>query len=880
MPLSAKDLEKQTAKELEKWRKDKPSSTFDPRGRCHGFQMAWARARQNKEEQERKERETGNLSVPIARSASTLSLSPSLLHKRWRRGGKPNTGEWEGGGKVVRHLSMGAKEDFTSWTELNFEKVQDVQEEDDVISEEHKKQREPNLTGQTEVTELSEEPIETDKIQNIPTVHIEETVIVNEQIEEVETRITEQEERKLLSEHTEETNVEAEVNQDPAKDQSVENIPQSSEHTSQHQQEEEVDSCCQSQVEEQQNDQGKDQDIEVKDINEGTEKQVVEESEHGAAVQENQSEIQKDAAADTNKETPHSNLQVGVDSTEEQIIQTVIKPQEGTETKDVQQRQVYAEFSGTRTDTSPGSETESNIKDIPVKDPDTTAETQQQEEEVITEIDTSSPGDVLEAKYCSPESLAEIEIEETHTQMETETDVLTQTQEKVEENATTQDELETETVQTDAELQMDSKSETRTEAETLILSSPECIQQDDCTDVVTDTETEPVTHDIESSEALAQCSEKECDREACELEQEKEEKNLTVHLEEKVDSDNTEAEETPTETQTKVVDTDSVAPPQKEEAGNLITKSEWRTSSVEMSSEEPAPEQPASQVTIENTENVEDSTVGEDNVFISTPDVTDDPHIDSIPQVQDTDSSQTEPNNSGLTQTSGRRSSRSSGDFCVRRSSNSQGSRLARRLSEDLFTSPQKTSQSQSTTQPEVQHAQSQSNLGAVNQTLPEVTPEVKPSPSTLSMKGETVAQQESQAQPKRVGLFRRLRGEQPKKAKEKGTQKMQVPKILIQDFSDGTGKSVEEQEEEKLTSRERRRRRREQERREKEEERLRKKKEKELEKERERERRKPQTRGKSFQVQKEKGSDDVSHTANTGSKTFRHSTSYAESYF
>ncbi|XP_018524298.1 TBC1 domain family member 10A isoform X2 [Lates calcarifer] len=76
VPLSNKDLEKQTEKELQKWRKDKPSSTFDPRGRCYGYRMAWARARQNEEERDRKEREKGNLSVPLARSASTLSAVP------------------------------------------------------------------------------------------------------------------------------------------------------------------------------------------------------------------------------------------------------------------------------------------------------------------------------------------------------------------------------------------------------------------------------------------------------------------------------------------------------------------------------------------------------------------------------------------------------------------------------------------------------------------------------------------------------------------------------------------------------------------------------------------------------------------------------------
>ncbi|KAL3044802.1 hypothetical protein OYC64_013137 [Pagothenia borchgrevinki] len=148
---------------------------------------------------------------------------------------------------------------------------------------------------------------------------------------------------------------------------------------------------------------------------------------------------------------------------------------------------------------------------------------------------------------------------------------------------------------------------------------------------------------------------------------------------------------------------------------------------------------------------------------------------------------------------------------------------------------------------------------------------------NTLSAVTERVVVQPLPDPPKRFGLFRRLRGEQPKKA-----PKLQVPKILIQDFSDGAGleKPVEEEEGDTLSSRERRRKRREQERREKDEERSRKKREKELAKEREREKRKPQTRGKGFQVQREKESSEVTQPANTGSQTHRHSVSYAESYF
>uniref|UniRef100_A0A3Q3JJ85 Rab-GAP TBC domain-containing protein n=1 Tax=Monopterus albus TaxID=43700 RepID=A0A3Q3JJ85_MONAL len=444
VPLSARDLEKLTTKELKKWRKDKPSSTFDPRGRCQGYRMVLARVQYNKEEWERKEREKGNLSVPLARSASTLSLSPSLLHKKWRKGGKVNTGEWEGGGKVVRHLSMGAKEDWRSWNDFHFKKVQGVQEEEDIVSEEdtvseeQKNQSEFKLTPQTEGKELLEDPKTTDKIQN-KTEHIEE--IVKEQTEEMETRILsvereesqlkEAENTKMLSEVREETNIEPESNQDPAKDQTVENILQPSEHSLQHEQGEKLDSTH-SQVEEQQDHKGQDQEILVKDTNEETKKVKVAESEHTVAVDENQSEIQKDGDSHTNA---NKEMQVGVDSSEEQMTQVGMKPEE-TETKNVQQKQVdtATDVSETRTETSLGSETDTSVE---APDPDHTAETetQQQQEEVVTETDKNSGKDASEVKYPSPESLAETETtKEAHAQTETDTDVLTEKQEEAARN--------------------------------------------------------------------------------------------------------------------------------------------------------------------------------------------------------------------------------------------------------------------------------------------------------------------------------------------------------------------------------------------------------------------------------------------------------------
>lgn len=130
VPLSARDLEKQTEKEMEKWKRDRPSSTFEPRHRCTGYQMVWAVALQNQQRRERMERETGHLSVPLTRSVSTLSLSP----KRWRKGGKVGAGEREGGARVTRHLSMGAKDQ--RWTEVSFNHSKCVREDEDAETQE------------------------------------------------------------------------------------------------------------------------------------------------------------------------------------------------------------------------------------------------------------------------------------------------------------------------------------------------------------------------------------------------------------------------------------------------------------------------------------------------------------------------------------------------------------------------------------------------------------------------------------------------------------------------------------------------------------------------------------------------------------------------
>ncbi|XP_072251755.1 uncharacterized protein tbc1d10c [Leuresthes tenuis] len=840
VPLSSKDLERRTEKELKKWRKDRPSSTFDPGGRCHGYRMAWAKAQQNIEERERKEREKGNLSVPLARSASTLSLSPSLLHKRWKKGGKVNTGDWEGGKKVVRHLSMGAKDDWKSWNSLDLKNVKGVQEEN-VISEGHEIKEELKLTEETEQEENQEE-LET---QNTPTEHTEEIVTAEKQTGN-ESQLKETAESKMLLEPREETNP------CPVKEDTVENVLRPSELMPPCEQDGKLDTVSQSQVLEEQSHKSTAQESEVQDTDEETEKPVTD-REHTSDTDDNHTKTRGEAA------DGEVGIQVTADSREELTIQADMKPEAGMESENAQQVLVntVTEASETTSETSLDPETDRDVKDSTLDNQDPTTDTQQEEKEVITETEE----DLSEEKNDNTESSAETEKkEESHTQTNTETDVLAETRE-AEENVAAQDELNASITQTDSEQRIDSEAEAKTVEATTVPSSPECLQQKEDSDLVADTQTEA------KIAAADDTKDKSVGAIVAESVQEKEEIAETVRTEthgEACVCDQTNAAQTQIETNEETADFST-----QDEALNHSNEPEQMSSEKESSSETQAPKQStddAATGAVEeagSSENAQGNTA-EDDVFKST-EPTDDPLSNTQAQVEESPftKGQSEPHDSSLEQTSGRCSSRSSGDFCVRKSSTSRGSRLARRLSEDLFTIPPKTNRPQfSPNDPEPQPR-------AVTTTAPAEATE------------DTSVQPEQQPDnPKRFGLLRRLRGEQSKNTKAKGTAKMQVPQILIQDFSDGTGKPVEDVGEGKLSSRERRRKRRERERREKEEERLKRKKEKEQEKGKEKERRKPQTRGKSFQVQKEKSRDDTTHPAATGSQTLKYSSSYAETFF
>lgn len=864
VPLSGKDLEKRTEKELGRWRKDKPSSTFDPRTRCYGYRMVSARTRHQKEEHERKERETSNLSVPLARSASTLSLSPSLLHKRFRKGGKVNAGEWESGNKISRHLSMGAKEDWKSWSNVDFKKVQGVQEEEAVFD------------GQKTETEMKlAEENELEENKSTPTEHKEDTVNVEEQTEPLEEGISEKEENKEIGE----SKAVLEKTQDS---QSVENDSQTAKESYKCEEKEKLDNPDQPEVLDEQNHKSYEENAAAdanetknqKDLQNVNQSYVLqeesnktneeesgdtgknEEAENSEKLQntdqshflEEQSDEQESEATDKHEEaenpagennyttpTEEVHTEIQRENTDANTVSQPqvhaqqqepagMKPEASTETENLQQLQLDAasEVSETRSETNMESKSRREL------DPKT--DTHQEQEEVITE---------MQEKCHSTESFSETEHAESHAQTETETHVLA-------ENVAVKDELNVEITQTDPEEQAEEDSE--------ISSAPDCTLQEEETEIttvitetveaVTDSPAEPIEEIAVPVHVETQNQERvpnpKCSQE------------LQIYNE--IDEEAAECA-SPAEKE-KILIQDELLNLKEEPDQTQIITSDLQT-----------PEESASGVVeaAERTENVEESKAADDNDLNSS-ESTSKPNPDSNTEIQDKVYQDTkdlpELSDSSQEQTAVRRSSRSSGDFRLQKSSSSRGSKVTRRLSEDLFSGPEKTNQSQfAAGQPELQPEEEKSE-----ETVPEGAYDAGP------------RQEQQPDTTKRFGLFRKLKVEQPKKDKPKKKPKVQVPKILIQDFSDVTAayEPAQEDVEENLSSRERRRRRREQERKQKEEEKMKKKKEKQQE----RERRKPQTRGKSFQGQKETVSDDVAHPAKTGSQITKKSASYAEHYF
>lgn len=786
------------------------------------------------------------------------------------------------------------------------------------------------------------QPIEKEKTQDLIGVPPQQTEHCKE-----EERIEEEEDRTGETVPT----------RDPAKVQSIEDVVQHIAHRASHHevatQDQREEQDCQSNnqsqsLEEQSHNENRlrqEQEQGNKDrveTQKGEEKQVAE-SESVFVKGENQTEIEKDT--DTNTE---EHIKAVIDPSMEPVMQMGIKAEEKREVENPQQikMEVHAEISMksknrilTETDLRSGIDKEVEAETAEDSDPAKEAENQK-ETNTVADTDQWFWVETVEIRDMDSKGLTDTKIEAGENNTLTETDI------KGEDSSGTQK------AETNIDLQREilSLKETHREAEKESLD--ERIEEKKETDFVvdtatcieTDSEILPADSKTESDDALPESTSE------TELSKPREpSEEIVIYTQKEVGKDIstgslTQADETVVETKAETQmhqeTTDSITP---RENSQTSTEPANQTSAAEhdgkprslpkVSSGQPAAEQPRGLVTIspvEDKQKMEKSkeTVAEaEVVFVSSPNQI---VLSNVPQPTHKDESCTiesqcnasnpclqnkedshllaELGCSGLILSAGPRVSTTSGDFRVRKSSSSRGSRLARRLSEDLFTAPLQTTQSQSIPShpDQSKHTLSQSNKApthsrdqihlnsahsgaAIHQPIQEGT-ESEPCKQVTSGTEGTVAQQQQIPvdTPKRFGLFRRLRGEQSKKTKEKGEpKKIQVPKILIQDFSDGVGKGrtleEEEEEEEKLSSRERRKRWREQERREKEEETLRKKREKELEKERERERRKPKSRGKGFQVQKDSGSGNVTPCGNISSQkpnSKRHSVPYVESYF
>lgn len=784
--------------------------------------------------------EKGNLSVPLSRSSSTLSLSFIPNNKR-RKGGKGNAGEWEGSGKVVRHVSMGAKDDCRNWSDVHFINKRDIQKENVILKE---------YIKQSESLTVHVKQRETQHVDNIKNKTEQRGQEVGEVIEEEETKSTakeirqcEEPEEPVLLERTGKINAETL----PSKDQRLMDSLQSTECTTQDQWR--LDSETQAEpMQEQTKDQTvkgtectnlDEQKLDLDTPEDPTQGQtddqtseepteVVNQCQQGLDYQSQALEEQNHIGNDEEEEVQdQSGVMVKQTERADDDAQTGVEEHDNSDTSRQQEAEVDVEqaqgqvVTEIKDETTEGSfsDTNTNLEVPSVDDPP--AGTAQQE--IVEKNFEESAIDGKNSSTMAP-ALHTCTEEEVHIQNVTDAAELTQQEDTERENKVTQD------VKDDVAAQSDKEEDSKTGAETFKKILTEKAEQDQG-------QTEEEQSQMDEGAPEAQQTElTSCDGET----------GLTTEPDGKGSSEDKKSQEEPACDEVLAVCSNEKSP-------------------------ESAPE----------------NTADEGDVFTSlkSPGT----NAGSHPNVQSKESlPMNEQHELKIVQTPSRRNSKSSGDFCIRRSSTSRGSKMGRRLSEDLFTVPQKpTTQSQYTSCQQVHHDESQSSPAAVKPTQNQQD-SARNQGDNVSKCAEVAekveTQQESSSSQKRFGLFGRLKTEQPKRNKAKKRPKMQVPKILIQDFSDGvTGLDTEEQldSEEKLSSRERRRRRREQERRLKEEERLRKKREKELEKLMQQERKKLQARSKGLQAEsEEKLSSDKTRQAQTGSQTDTQVTCYAESYF
>ncbi|KAK3564991.1 hypothetical protein QTP86_032444, partial [Hemibagrus guttatus] len=925
VPLSLAELQRQTEKELEKWRKERPGSTFDPRDRCHGYYMIWEKGKERVKENDRKERQSGNLRAPVMRSHS--SLSPAILRKKWRkRGSKTENEEWEGRGftkqdsdddekrrasvcgvagelraktqktpaEFSKHLQ---KESNTSkntpcTTEMQLgSELLDLsatvfeEDENDVVvitipshtvTGDHKEETRPP-------TSLKEDDLQTGKIQqDIEKQHGPETW----RDEEKEEKTPKDDQDEEISAHQDQAETQHEETQ-PSQLEEVEDArnkleQETQENTSKQEEETEIKTC--KPVEEVQlNINTQEEDVEDQ-VN--TDKQEEEEQENGTKCKHEEMDSSKrQEEIGTNSQEHEEVIDLG--STEEEAIcNSNIQEKEVNTKSNEQEGEIEEEKEIQAKSFEQGVEIQEEIE-IQAKSFEQEVEIQEeieiqaksfeQEVEIQEEIEIQAKRFEQEVEI---QEEREIQVQSCEQEVEIQQEIEIQAK-SFEQEVVIQEEIEIQAKSFEQEVEIqeekgikanireqeveiengDKQANSANEEEKLkiclIHIQDEQQQQEDSEPknefgqiLETEEEMHSTPEDQKDAEDRATSVQEEL-HECCESES------------------NTDKENTQQEPEGERQEARTSDAPGEETEGTVMDreKGESNSPTVDQTESETVASSPCVQPEMVTEHSGESETPQDSNqtldenieVNMSTlehgePDKTGGSSIPESPQPGKkeeevekeitTESNPVKPAPSGTNQQPQLR---------LRRSSSSHTA-YPTILSEDTFRNPQQSVKRDSC--PRNTEEAEESDIAQPKQT--------QSSKQEDPQKAQTQAQSKTD-KPKRKGLFQRLRADTPSKST--------IPKIVIQDFSEG---------EEKLSSKERRRRRRMQERKEKEEEKERKKLEKELEKERERERKKPQTRGKSFQAlsRKHDDDDDIFSEKSDSQAVGRKRTSYSESYF
>ncbi|XP_058253608.1 trichohyalin [Hemibagrus wyckioides] len=929
VPLSLADLQRQTEKELGKWRKERPGSTFDPRDRCHGYYMIWEKGKERVKENEKKERQSGNLRAPVMRSHS--SLSPAILRKKWRkRGSKTENEEWEGRG-FTKQDSDDEEKRRASVCGVAGELRVKTQKTPPEFSKQFQKESNTSLnTPRTSATEtlLGSELLDLDAtvfeedendmvVIPIP-LHIvrgdrkEETKPpttlkeddseagdIQQEIEKQQGTETWQDEEKKeqdprdeeISSHQDQAEPQQEQSQ-PSQLEEVEdarNKPEqeTQENTSKQEEETEIQTC--EPVEEVQlniNTQEEDVQIQV-----NTDKQEEEEQENGAEKEHEEMDSSKqEEEIGTKSQEPEVVIHLG--STEEEAICNSNIQEGEIETKGNEQE---GEIEEEKEIQAQSCEQEVEIQEEKEIQPQSCEqEVEIQEEKEIQAQSCEKEVEIQEEKEIQAQSCEkEVEIQE-------EKEIQAQSCEK-EVEIQEEKEIQAQSCEKEVEIQDEKEIQAQSCEKEVEIQDEKEIQAQSCKQEVEIQEEKEIKAQSSDQEVEIENANSANEEEMLQIclidikdeqqqQEDREQKNEVGHILETEEEMHSNVLQTPEDQK----DAEDQAPSVQEEEHECCESGS--STDVEKTRQEPEGEREEARTgdaPEEETEGtVMDGEKGEPETVTSSPCVQPEmvtEHSGESETPQDSNQTQDENIEVNKTSTPEQEEPDKTGGSSIpesphpvkkeeevereitaesnpvkpapsganqhpqlrlRRSSSSHTS-YPTILSEDTFRDPQQNvkrdSCSQNTEAEESDIAQPKQTQSSKQEDLQ------KPKAQTKSDK------------PKRKGLFQRLRADMPSKST--------IPKIVIQDFSEG---------EEKLSSKERRRRRRMQERKEKEEEKERKKLEKELEKEKERERKKPQTRGKSFQVLSKKHDDydDVFSEKSDSQEVGHKRTSYSESYF